>query len=63
MAERNSVLKDYDTGVFTVADLSRRYGVSLETIYVWKRWHAGGDQRWFEGPLARGGCLPARDAA
>ena len=37
LAERISVLKDYDTGVFTVAGLLRRYGVSRETIYVWKR--------------------------
>ena len=48
LAERISVLKDYDTGVFTVAGLSRRYGVSRETIYVWRRRRDAGDQRWFE---------------
>ena len=49
MAERISVLKDYDTGVFSVAELARRYGVSRETIYVWKRRREDGDGRWFEG--------------
>jgi transposase InsO family protein len=49
LAERISVLNDYDSGVFTVAELARRYGVSRETIYVWKRRRdAGGDARWFE---------------
>lgn len=33
-ADRISVLKDYDTCVFTVAERGRRYGVSRETIYV-----------------------------
>jgi transposase InsO family protein len=46
--ERISVLRDYDTGVFTVSDLARRYDVSRETIYVWKRRRAAGDLRWFE---------------
>ncbi len=48
LAERIALLKDYDSGVFTVAELARRYGVSRETIYVWKRRRAGGDARWFE---------------
>jgi transposase-like protein len=49
LAERIAVLKDYDTGVFTVAELARRYDVARETIYVWKRRRdAGGDARWFE---------------
>lgn len=48
LAERIALLKDYDSGVFTVADLARRYGVSRETIYLWKRRRAGGDARWFE---------------
>lgn len=49
LAARISVLKDYDTGVFTVAELARRYGVSRETIYVWQRRRAAGDAKWFEG--------------
>jgi transposase InsO family protein len=50
LAERIAVLKDYDTGVFTVAELARRYDVARETIYVWKRRRdAGDDARWFEG--------------
>jgi transposase InsO family protein len=48
LAERIAVLKDYDTGVFTISELARRYGVSRETIYVWKRRRAAGDARWFE---------------
>ena len=67
MAARISVLKDYDTGVFTVSELARRYGVSRETIYVWKRRRADGDLRWFEDHShAPGTCphaTPAEQAA
>ena len=48
LAERIAVLKDYETGVFTVSELARRYGVSRQTIYVWKRRRAQGDAHWFE---------------
>jgi transposase InsO family protein len=67
LAERISVLSDYDTGVFTVSELARRYGVTRETIYVWKRRRAGGDLRWFEDRShAPGRCshaIPPEQAA
>ena len=37
MEERIAMLRDYDTGAFTVSELVARYGVSRETFYVWKR--------------------------
>ena len=46
--ERIVMLRDYDTGAFRVGDLSRRYGVSRETFYVWKRRRESGEERWFE---------------
>ena len=35
--ERIALFLDYDTGVYTVEELTQRYGVSRETFYVWKR--------------------------
>lgn len=46
--ERVALLAEYETGVFTVAELCRRYGISRETFYVWKRRRASGEPRWFE---------------
>jgi transposase InsO family protein len=46
--ERIALMKDYETGVFTVSDLCRRYRISRETFYVWKRRRASGEERWFE---------------
>jgi transposase InsO family protein len=46
--ERIALLGEYETGVFTVADLCRRHGISRETFYVWKRRRASGEARWFE---------------
>ena len=48
MEERIGLMRDYQTGVFTVSDLCRRYGISRETFYVWKRRLEGGEERWFE---------------
>ena len=42
-AERIALLKDDDAGVFSVAGLARRYGVSRETLYVWTRRGSVGD--------------------
>lgn len=33
MEERIRMLSDYDTGAFSVTELSERYGVSRETFY------------------------------
>lgn len=48
MEERLAMLREYDTGLVSVAELARRYGVSRETVYVWKARRAHGDPRWFE---------------
>ncbi len=36
MEERVSMLAEYDTGIFGVSDLCRRYGVSRDTFYAWR---------------------------
>jgi transposase InsO family protein len=48
LAERIALFRDYETGAFSVSELARRYGVSRETIYVWKRRWSSGDERWFD---------------
>jgi len=48
MEERIALLREYETGVFTVSELCRRHGISRETFYVWKRRREGGEARWFE---------------
>jgi transposase InsO family protein len=48
MEERIALLREYDTKVFTVSELCRRYGISRETFYFWKRRRASGEERWFE---------------
>lgn len=48
MEERMALMREYATGVFAVSELCRRYGISRETFYVWKRRRDGGDERWFE---------------
>jgi transposase InsO family protein len=48
MEERIALLRDYETGVFSVSDLCRYYGISRETFYVWRRRRASGGERWFE---------------
>ena len=37
MEERIKMLSDYDTGAFSVTQLSALYGVSRETFYAWRR--------------------------
>jgi transposase InsO family protein len=49
MEERIGLFRDYDTGVFSVSELCRRYGISRETFYVWKQRRESGDDDWFEG--------------
>lgn len=46
--ERIALLREYETGAFTVSDLCRRYGISRETFYVWRRRRESGEERWFE---------------
>jgi transposase InsO family protein len=46
--ERIALLREFETGVFTVSELCRRHGISRETFYVWKRRRESGEARWFE---------------
>lgn len=46
--ERIAILRDHDTGVYTVAELCRRYGVSRDRFYVWKARREAGEARWYE---------------
>lgn len=48
MEDRIALMRAYDGGAFSVADLCRRHGISRETFYVWKRRRESGDERWFE---------------
>ena len=48
MEERIALMREYEAGVFAVSDLCRRYGISRETFYVWKRRFESGEERWFE---------------
>jgi transposase InsO family protein len=45
---RVALLREYETGVFSVSELCRRHGISRETFYVWKRRRESGEDRWFE---------------
>lgn len=48
MEERIAMFREWDTGAYTVTELSERYDVSRETFYVWKRRREKGEERWFE---------------
>ena len=48
MEERIEMLRDYDSGAFSVTELSARYGVSRETFYVWRARRASGEASWFQ---------------
>lgn len=45
--ERIAMLRDYDTGAFSVVELAARYGVSRDTFYLWKQRRESGDPEWF----------------
>lgn len=47
MEERVRMLSEYDTGCFGVSELCRRYGVSRDTFYFWRKRRAGGGKDWF----------------
>jgi len=46
--ERIALMREYEAGAFTVSDLCRRYGISRDTFYVWRRRRESGEQGWFE---------------
>ena len=45
--QRVGLFCDYDTGMWTVSELCRAYGVSRETFYVLRARRASGDPAWF----------------
>jgi transposase InsO family protein/transposase-like protein len=62
MEERIALIRDCETGVFSISELCRRYGVSRETFYVWRRRYESGEERWFEERShAAGHCPHATD--
>ena len=56
--ERIAMLREWDTGAVSVAEITRRYGVSRETFYVWKRRRESADERWFEDRSSAPGHRP-----
>ncbi len=60
--EHIALFRDYETGVFTVTGLCRRYGVGRETFYVWKRRRDSGAPRWREERSHAAASCPHRTA-
>ena len=58
VAERIALLREFETGVFTVSELCRRHGISRETFYVWQRRWASGEAGWYEGRSHAVACCP-----
>lgn len=58
MEERIAMLRDFDTGVFSVTEVARRHGVSRETFYVWKARRDAGGARWFENVSSAPSTVP-----
>ena len=58
VAERIALMREFETGVFTVSELCRRHGISRETFYVWQRRWASGEGRWFEDRSHAAACCP-----
>jgi transposase InsO family protein len=47
LEQRVSILRDYDTGAFTVSGLCETYGISRQTFYAWLGRRASGEADWF----------------
>ena len=63
MEERIRMLSDYDTGAFSVTELSERYGVSRETFYLWRERRLNGDAMWFQDRSHAPRNIPGRTEA
>jgi transposase InsO family protein len=48
LEERIAMLRDYETGAFSVTEVAARYGVTRQSFYDWKRRRDSGEVRWFE---------------
>ena len=63
MEERIAMFREYDSGAFGVSDLARRYGISRETFYQWKRRRESSDTDWFrDRPSLPGPCSHQTEA-
>ena len=47
MEERIRMLSDYDTGNWSISDLCRRYGISRDTFYEWRKRRESRAAEWF----------------
>ena len=56
--ERIALMRAFESGAFSVAELCRRYGISRDTFYVWKRRRDSGGERWFEELSRAPGSCP-----
>jgi transposase len=63
MEERIRMLSDYDTGAFSVTELSERYGVSRETFYLWRERRLSGVAMWFQDRSHAPRNIPGRTEA
>src|ERR1700739_5043087 len=63
MEERIRMLSDYDTGAFSVTELSERSGVSRETFYLWRERRLSGDAMWFQDHSHAPRNIPGRTEA
>jgi transposase InsO family protein len=58
MEQRVAMLREHDSGVFSVADLCQRHGISRETFYQWKRRRDMGLEDWFVARSTAPGHCP-----
>jgi len=62
--ERIRMLKDWEGGNWSVAELCRRYGACRDTFYAWQGWRASGAAAWFvDRPPAARHCPHRTEAA
>lgn len=63
MEERIRMLCDYDTGIWSVSELCRRYGVCRDTFYAWRKRRQRGEADWFADLSRAAHCCPHRTDA
>jgi putative transposase len=56
--ERIALMREFESGAFSVVELCARYGISRETFYVWKRRREAGGEHWFEEQSRAPGTCP-----
>lgn len=58
VAERIALMRDFESGAFSVVELCAHYGISRETFYVWRERRESGDPKWFEERSRAPGSCP-----